>query len=155
MERSYDGRAAPWLHMSYSKRPPVIALIVLGLLTIATGVYFMVLRPAVLPEDLRFMSLAPSEVAAPVRSWIAVVFRTWGGFMIGLGLCVLGHAMSMVAGNARWSRLRMAAGLVFAFGSFLASNVQLRSDFLWFISLMFVVATACTVLLVAARDDTW
>lgn len=138
--------------MSHLNKALLVALTVLGLLTTATGVYFMLLRPSVLPEDLRFMALAPSDVSSSVRSWVSIVFRTWGGFLIGLGWSVLGCAVSVLPGRAHLSRLGMAAGLVFAFGSFLASNIQLRSDFLWFISLLFIVATTCGALLVTSRD---
>jgi hypothetical protein len=139
--------------MSISAKALALTLAVLGVLTAATGLYFMLLRPPLLPEDVRFMGLAESEIPAAMRSWLSIVFRTWGGFMVGLGLCVLGAAMRVASGCARWSRFGMAAGLVFAFGSFLASNVQLRSEFLWFIALLFVVATACALLLVATRAD--
>lgn len=139
--------------MSHSSKALALTLAVLGVLTVATGLYFMVLRPPVLPEDDRFMALAGSEIPAAMGSWLSIVFRTWGGFMVGLGLCVLGRAMGQATGRDCWSRRGMAAGLVLAFGSFLTSNVQLRSDFLWFIALLFVVATACALLLVAERTD--
>ncbi|MDB4977280.1 MAG: hypothetical protein JWN48_5621 [Myxococcaceae bacterium] len=128
-------------------------LAALGVSTVATGLYFVLLRPPLLPEDVRFMELAETEIPAAIRPWLSIVFRTWGGFMVGLGLCVLGRAMGLASGRDRWSRIGMAAGLVLAFGSFLASNVQLRSDFLWFIALLFVVATACALLLVTTRGD--
>jgi len=125
----------------------VIVLIVLGLLTSGTGLYFMLLRPALLPEDLRFMGLARGAVPDVLHPWLSVVFRTWGGFMVGFGLSFLGLAGYFSARRDVWLRLGVALGILFAFGSFLASNIQLHSDFLWFIGLLFVGAVAAAVLL--------
>jgi hypothetical protein len=122
-----------------------------GLLTAGTGVYFMAFRPPLLPEDLRFTGLAPADVPSALLPWVSIVFRTWGGFIVGLGLCMLGHAAASITGRPEWSRMGGAAGVLFAFGGLLASNVQLHSDFLWFISLLFMGAVASAVVLARAR----
>ena len=107
--------------MRSSSTTLALTLAMLGVLTMATGLYLMLLRPSVLPEDRRFMALAESEIPAAMRSWLSIVFRTWGGFMVGFGLCVLGRAMGEATGRDCWSRRGMAAGLVLAFASFLLS----------------------------------
>lgn len=136
--------------LPHARRPTplVVVLLALGLLTTGTGLYFMVLRPALLPEDMRFMGLARGEVPDAMLLWLAVVFRTWGGFMVGFGLSLLGLAGYVSARRDVWLRLGAGLGILFAFGSFLASNIQLHSDFLWFIGLLFVEAFAGAVLLV-------
>lgn len=99
-----------------------------------------------LPEDMRFIGLS-NEAPQALLHWLSIVFRTWGGFMVGLGLCLFGIAGSFFTRRDAWLRLGVGVGLLFAFGSFLASNIQLHSDFLWFIALLFVFALVVAVLL--------
>ena len=124
----------------------VATLGVLGLLTMGTGVYFMLLRPPLLPEDMRYIGLS-NEAPRALLHWISIVFRTWGGFMVGLGSCLFGIAGFFFTRRDAWLRLGVGVGLLFGFGSFLASNIQLHSDFLWFIASLFVVALFAAILL--------
>ena len=71
--------------------PLGVALLALGVLTIGTGIYFMTARPPLLPEDLRFTGLASAQVPEALLPWLTIVFRTWGGFTVALGLCLLLH----------------------------------------------------------------
>jgi hypothetical protein len=134
-------------------RVAAAVLLTFALLTMGTGIYFMALRPPLLPEDLRFTGLEPADVPAGLLAWLTVVFRTWGGFVVGLGLCIAGHGAASWMNQPAWSRVSAALGVLFAFGSFLASNIQLRSEFLWFIGLLFVGAVACAVVLIGAGDN--
>jgi hypothetical protein len=124
-------------------------LLLLGVLTVGTGVYFMLVRPPLLPEDLHFIGLAADAIPPAVPPWLSIVFRTWGGFVMGFGLCLLGQAGYFLTHREGWIRCGTALGVLIAFGSFLASNIQLRSDFLWFIALLFAVALSVALLLVA------
>jgi hypothetical protein len=128
-------------------------LLTFGLLTTGTGVYFMAVRPPLLPEDLRFTGLEPADVPSRLLPWLAVVFRTWGGFVVGLGFCIAGHGAASWMNHPAWARAGAGLGVLFAFGGFLVSNLQLRSDFLWFIGLLFVGAVACAVLLIGQRRN--
>jgi len=119
--------------------------VLLGLLTIATGVYFAVLRPPMLPEDVRLTGLSPEFLPSAFSQWLSIVFRTWGGFMVGFGVLLASTGMFLSNGNRLWLRAGTATAVVVAFGSFLASNVQLRSDFLWYIGLLFAIAATLAV----------
>jgi hypothetical protein len=119
-----------------------------GLLTVGTGVYFMTLRPALLSEDLRFSDLDRAEIPIALLPWLQIVFRTWGGFIVGLGVCLLGQGASSITGRSGLATMGTSLGLLFAFGSFLVSNIQIRSEFLWFIALLFFGAVAIATLLV-------
>ena len=65
-----------------------------GIWLVALGVYFLLLRPALLPEDPRFMgsSIETLRAAAPgLERWLGLVFKVMGGFMVATGaLTVLG-----------------------------------------------------------------
>jgi hypothetical protein len=123
-------------------------MVTVGLLTVGTGVYFMTLRPALLPEDLRFSDLDRAQIPMALLPWLQIVFRTWGGFIVGLGLCLLGQGASCSASRPGLASLGTSVGLLFAFGSFLVSNIQIRSEFLWFIAVLFFGALSIATLLV-------
>ena len=125
----------------------VVLSVALGLLTIASGIYFAVLRPPMLPEDVRRTGLSPDLLPAAFSEWLSIVFRTWGGFMVGFGVLLASNGMFLFKGNRLWLRAGLAAASVFAFGSFLVSNVEIRSDFLWYVALLFSVAVTLAIAL--------
>ena len=53
-------------------------LAVSGTLLVGVGIYFLFLRPPLLPEDIRYMSLTPAElqsVGPRLMSWLTYVFQ--------------------------------------------------------------------------------
>ena len=55
-----------------------------GVWLVGLGIYFMALRPAVLPEDLRFIGSGLDELRAALPRldrWLGRVFGVMGGFM--------------------------------------------------------------------------
>ncbi len=105
-----------------------------GVWLIALGLYFMALRPPLLPEDPRFMgtTLEQLRLAVPgLVSWLQKVFAVLGGFMAGTG--VLTVWLATVAMPARlkgtfWA-LALSGALTVVLMS--ATNFALQSDFRW------------------------
>ena len=128
-----------------------ILLLVLGLLTMGTAVFFLVLRPALLPEDIRHTGIDPGTLPPAFLEWLGTVFRTWGGFIAGFGVLLLGIGGFLLSGRARCLYWATAIGAVVAFGRFLFSNILLDSDFLWFISALFALAAATAISLQLRR----
>jgi hypothetical protein len=129
-----------------------LLLLVLGVLTMGLGAYFSFLRPALLPEDLRFTGADPGLLDPRMVAWLRIVFRTWGGFMVGFGIllgAVGGELLSARRSVLRWGA---AAAVLVAFGRFLLSNLQLRSDYLLFIAGLFIAVIVAAGLLVSSRD---
>jgi hypothetical protein len=119
----------------------------LGLLTVGTGIYLMTVRPAMLPEDVRFTGGAPIAGSA-METWLRLVFRTWGGFVTGFGALIGGTGGFLLTERPGWLRAGVALGVPLAFSQFLASNLRLRSDYLWFVGSLFVLAivtSACVI----------
>ena len=124
---------------------------VCGLWLVALGGWFVFLRPALLPEDLRYLggSLDAIRAAAPgVERWLGHVFDVMGGFMVATG------AMTVLAAwrlRARPERASVAAlSLAGAAGVALmsATNFALGSDFRWLLllpALLWVLGLACHV----------
>ena len=60
---------------------PTLILLICGVWLIGLGLYFMFLRPPLLPEDLRYMgrTLAEIDAAAPeLAPWLRRVFTVMG-----------------------------------------------------------------------------
>lgn len=58
---------------------------------IGLGCYFISIRPALLPEDLRYMGIDAQvlqSMAPGLARWLSKVFTVMGGFMAGAGVLV-------------------------------------------------------------------
>lgn len=109
-------------------------LMVCGVWLVCLGIFFVFVRPPLLPEDLRFMgiSLDAIRVAVPgLEDWLRKVFTVLGGFMAGTGVLVVYLSRALLT-----VRLKGAA-TVFAVSGLLtvvlmsAMNFALHSDFRW------------------------
>ena len=125
-----------------------LAVLVLALLTIALGFYMAVLRPPLLPEDVRFLGVDPSSLPPSLLRWLSVVFATWGAFITAFGVVLFGVASALRTARTNVLRWATALALIIAFGRFLWSNLVLRSDFLWLIAPIFLVSLAAAIVLV-------
>ncbi|MVT27053.1 hypothetical protein GNZ21_11925 [Nesterenkonia alkaliphila] len=128
-----------------------VVTIVLSVFTLGTGLYFMVLRPPLLPEDIRFSGIDTSTLPPAFLDWLGVVFPTWGGFITGFGIVLLGIGLYLLSGRILWLYLGTAAGILVAFGRFVYSNIVISSDFLWFITGLFALALGLALILVLRR----
>ena len=63
-----------------------------GFIQVGMGLYFVFLRPSLLPEDTRYigMSLEEIQVAVPgLLDWLEKVFWVMGGYILATGLLIL------------------------------------------------------------------
>lgn len=93
-----------------------------------------------LPEDQRLTGVELASLPAAFTGWLSIVFRTWAGFMIAFGVLLAAIGGYLRAGNSRWIHGGVASSVIVAFGFFLASNIQIKSDFLWYIATLFALA---------------
>lgn len=129
-----------------------LLLVGLGVLTFGTGIYFSFFRPPMLPEDMQFTGTNPSSLPPELLLWLGIVFRTWGGFMVGFGILLVTLGAHWLSTSPEWIRLGVPLALLIGFGRFLASNVILRSHFLWFVGSLFVLAVASAWRIAAKHD---
>ena len=87
-----------------------------------------------LPEDFRFTKLGPNELPSEALEWLQIVFRTWGAFVLGFGVLLMAIAGFVLKSQPAFLRWGVPTALVISLGRFLASNLMLHSDFLWFIA---------------------
>lgn len=115
-----------------------------GLYQVFVGLYFIFIRPSLLPEDLRAVAttLEAAQAAAPhLEAWLNWVFAVMGGQMAALGVLLLGAAVGVFRGR-RPDRIAMAAYVAAGLLSVTLMsgvNFALVSDFRWFLVMPVVV----------------
>jgi hypothetical protein len=83
-----------------------ILFIACGIWLIGLGLYFMFLRPALLPEDLRYIGTNPGEIQSVLpglEQWLRRVFTVMGGFILGAGLLTILAVMNTAALQKKWA----------------------------------------------------
>ena len=129
-------------------------LFVCGIWLTGLGLYFVVVRPPLLPEDQRFMgtTLAQIRTAVPgLEAWLGMVFTVMGGFMAGTGVLtvfVAAIAMPSPLKGTSWAIALSGAVTVLLMS---ATNFALSSDFRWGLIVPALMWFAGLVLYVARR----
>ncbi len=107
-----------------------------GVILMALGMYFIFLRPPLLPEDARFIGapLAQIQSALPgLTIWVSRVFWVMGGHMFAAGLLTVYLAMTAFRARVRGAAaVAVLAGLT-SIGLMVAVNFLIHSDFRWLI----------------------
>ena len=107
-----------------------------GVYQIVIGLYFIAWRPALLPEDLRFLATGVASLHAIVpklETWLHLVFVVLGGQMAAVGTLVVGSSLRIFHAQVRNLRELVwlgAAGLL-SVGTMAGVNFALQSDFRW------------------------
>ena len=125
-----------------------------GVWLVGLGLYFIFLRPPLLPEDPRFMGTTLEQIRLSVpglEAWLQKVFTVMGGFMAGAGVLTV-----FVATAAMPLRLKGTAWVVGTAGALTvalmsAINFSLHSDFRWLLLLPALVWLAGFVVYLAKR----
>lgn len=110
------------------------ALAACGVWLLALGFYFMVMRPPLLPEDLRYMAttLVQIRTAVPgLEMWLARVFTVLGGFMAGAGVLTVFVAVVAMPPRLKGTSWAVALSGLLTVGLMSATNFALHSDFRW------------------------
>lgn len=111
-----------------------IALTAGGVVLAGLGIYFVAIRPPLLPEDPRFMgaSLEAIQAAVPgLATWLRRVFWVMGGFMFSAGVLTIYLARTSFRARARGAAAIAAATGVTSIGWMVAVNFMIASDFRW------------------------
>lgn len=109
----------------------------------------MFLRPALLPEDLRYLGTSPGELQSAtlgLERWLHRVFTVMGGFITGAGVLTISVASNDSAAREKWTLIVLALAGLFTVGTMSLTSFQLNSDFKWLLlipSLLWVVGLVC------------
>ena len=108
-----------------------------GVIVAGIGVYFVVLRPPLLPEDIRFMQLSAMETAAvgpKLVAWLTYVFRVLGGYALATGLLAIALAASGFRERRPVAVLGVLLGGAASIGMMAVVNFAIGSDFRWLLA---------------------
>jgi hypothetical protein len=121
---------------SVSRHWPVssILLLLFGVYLLLMGAYFVLLRPPLLPEDLRYMGASQGqlETAAPhLTAWLSQVFRVMGGHIFGSGILTIALAATLFRSHHRGAGIAAAMAGAVSIGVMVLVNFTIDSDFKW------------------------
>lgn len=120
------------------------------------GLYFIFVRPPLLPEDPRSMGTSLAQIQATVPGlpiWMRRVFWVMGGYIFATGLLTFYIAVTAFRRRARGiAGVVMLAGLT-SIGWMAVVNFIIASDFKWLILSFFLVWTLALVLYGLERPD--
>ncbi|GLQ56621.1 hypothetical protein [Devosia nitrariae] len=111
-----------------------VLLAAAGVLVAGIGVYFMLLRPSFLPEDLRFMQLTSEELALitpRLQNWLDHVFLVLGGYALATGILTLALAATSFRRRHLVAVVAAIVGGISSIGLMSAVNFAIDSDFKW------------------------
>ena len=128
--------------------PSAVLMAMTGIIVVGIGIYFVLFRPPMLPEDVRYMQLTEADlsvVGPSLRDWLGRVFAVLGGFAMGTGIL-----MMTLAATAFRSREPMAAfgailGGAVSIGTMTAVNFAINSDFRWALLGLFALWAASLI----------
>ena len=110
------------------------ALALAGLLLAGMGLYFIFLRPPLLPEDLRYIGLTLQNAKENIPSllnWLQKVFWVMGGYIFTTGLLTIFIAITSFRKrlNGAFSIVTLAG--ISSIGLMTVVNFMIGSDFKW------------------------
>ncbi len=105
-----------------------------GFLLAGMGIYFVFLRPPLLPEDSNYIGLTSSAIQNSIPGlsvWLQKVFWVMGGYILATGLLTMYIAQTSFRTRTRGAfNIVLIAGIT-SIGSMTIINFILQSDFKW------------------------
>jgi hypothetical protein len=113
-----------------------ILLTLNGVVLMLLGLYFVFIRPSLLPEDIRFMGTTLDNIRATLPGlllWLRRVFWVMGGFMFSSGLLILYVAQTSFTNHTLQARLIVTLAALSSIGWMAIVNFLIDSNFKWLI----------------------
>ena len=105
-----------------------------GALVMAIGVYFVALRPPLLPEDLHYLDRSLEQIRAStpaLTAWLRHVFWVLGGFIFATGLITCYISVTAVRRRARGAAAIVTIAGAASIGGMTVVNFLIASDHKW------------------------
>lgn len=124
-------------------------LCLFGFILTCIGIYFIVFRPQLLPEDIRFMGINEAQdqsfrnLASP---WLKQVFRVPGGYIITSGVLFIFIAFKSFRKFEVWSWFTALFAGITSIGIMTAVNFKIGSDFKWWLLLLSLIWISSLIL---------
>ncbi|MCY7360376.1 MAG: hypothetical protein LH609_23545 [Rudanella sp.] len=110
-----------------------------GFLLMGMGVYFVFLRPSLLPEDAWYMGSSLSTIQTDVpglAAWLQKVFWVLGGYIFTTGLLTFYVARTSFRTKAPGVFILVLVAGINSIGAMVLVNFMLQSDFRWVLGAM-------------------
>lgn len=107
-------------------------LVIAGLLLVAMGIYFVFLRPSLLPEDLRYMKTTLPVInnsASGLSDWLQKVFWVMGGYIFTSGLLIIFIALTSFRTRSHGAFIIALISGISSIGFMTIVNFIIDSDF--------------------------
>lgn len=120
-----------------------------GIWLVGLGIYFMLLRPGLLPEDPRYIGSSLIEIRAALpglERWLGRVFGVMGGFMAAAGALTVFLAATAIPARIRGTGAILALAGLLTVVMMSATNFAIDSDFKWLLlapALLWFAGAAC------------
>jgi hypothetical protein len=136
--------------------PSSIVLSIAGIALLVIELYFILLRPPLLPEDARYMqlSLAQSEAFGPeINAWLTEVFRVSGGYVMATGVLAITVAATSFRAHSWGAAIGVLLAGTASIGWMTIVNFMIASDFKWaLLSLAIVCAFSLALFCVEKKS---
>jgi hypothetical protein len=120
-----------------------------GFLLIAMGLYFVFLRPPILPEDLRYMGSTLLIIRGNIPdllNWLQKVFWVMGGYIFTTGLLTVFVSLTSFHKRLGGAFTIVALAGISSIGMMASVNFIIGSDFRW-VLLIFTLPWAIALIL--------
>ena len=134
--------------------PSSLVLIMAGIALIGVGLYFILLRPPLLPEDVRYLALprAQLDILRPrLELWLTQVFRVMGGHVLATGVLAVTLAVTAFRAHQKGAAIGVLIGGAASIGWMAAINFIIDSDFKW-VLLGMALIWACSLVCFGLRS---
>lgn len=117
-----------------------------GLILAGMGLYFIFLRPSLLPEDLGYMGSTLQNVKENIPgllNWLQKIFWVMGGYIFATGLLTIFIAMTSFRKRMKSAFIIVTIAGLTSIGFMTIVNFIINSDFKWMLfafSLLWLIA---------------
>jgi hypothetical protein len=111
-----------------------VLLALAGLTLVGAGLYFLFLRPPLLPEDIRYMGLSAAQLGAVrprLEAWLTHVFLVMGGYVLATGVLIVTLAATSFRTHHWAAGIGALIGGAASIGWMAVVNFIIDSDFKW------------------------
>jgi uncharacterized membrane protein HdeD (DUF308 family) len=111
-----------------------VLLVLAGITLMGAGLYFLFLRPPLLPEDVRYMGLSPAElgpIMPRLEAWLTQVFRVMGGYVVATGVLTVTLATTAFRTHHWGAGIGALIAGAASIGWMAVVNFIIDSDFKW------------------------
>lgn len=105
-----------------------------GLLLVAMGIYFIFLRPPILPEDYRYIGTTFTDIQENIPKlsvWLQKIFWVMGSYIISSGLLTIYIALTTFRIRTKGAFIIITVSGLTSIGFMTIVNFIINSDFKW------------------------